>query len=390
MSEDPGRHDEIDQALRRHTERWRASLPPVPDLATARIRRTRARRRQVAAAAAAVLLVAGGISLATGVLTGGAHRSLPPTTPTHSANASTPAADVPWKALPAKNPTLPVTTVPASPDPAAAAGVRACTADDLQLTRSRADGAAGGTMYLPVRLVLTGTDPCRLQGYPIVRPLGHGTVLALTVADETDGPPPTGKAVATVVRSGEPAIFRIAWARSHSCPVMDNDRLEITLPGIARSFTIAGFGTSFCNPGEPGPAVMTVEPVQPLDYARAYKTSPYAGVTATGDLDLTATTGRTVAFTITLTSDQDLPLVPCPDYDIETSAGPRAYGLNCDAVPYRDAEHRPYLPAGVPVRFAMQADPGPESWPKFEWQLIERDPVRATVIGTLTVHPAPQ
>jgi hypothetical protein len=47
------------------------------------------------------------------------------------------------------------------------------------------------------------------------------------------------------------------------------------------------------------------------------------------------------------------------------------YALNCAAVPYRDGEGVPYLPQGVPVRFAMRLTLlGPDiETPKTTWSL---------------------
>jgi hypothetical protein len=64
-------------------------------------------------------------------------------------------------------------------------------------------------------------------------------------------------------------------------------------------------------------------------------------VTATGDLDLTAHAGQPLDFTVTLTSKQDLPLDPCPDHTVLTSAGQSSRALDCAAVPYPDARGRP-------------------------------------------------
>ncbi|MGN6128826.1 MAG: hypothetical protein ACTHOK_00625, partial [Nocardioidaceae bacterium] len=54
----------------------------------------------------------------------------------------------------------------------------------------------------------------------------------------------------------------------------------------------------------------------------------------------------------------DVALVPCPDYTIGQYLGEQAredrYALDCAAVPTRDAQGRPYLPAGQPVRFEMR------------------------------------
>ena len=114
-------------------------------------------------------------------------------------------------------------------------------------------------------------------------------------------------------------------------------------------------------------------------------TSPYDDVTAAGDLDLTARADQPLNFAVTLTSKHDLPLDPCPDYTILTSAGESSYALDCAAVPHRDARGRPYLPAGVPVTFAMRADPGRESTPKFLWQLTTPRSAHVFVAGLLTV-----
>jgi hypothetical protein len=248
------------------------------------------------------------------------------------------------------------------------------------------DGAAG-TMYLPVHLTLVGTRPCRLEGYPLVRPLDHGRALALPVQQEDDGQAPFGRPVPVVVRPGEPGLFRIEWPQTHSCPVMDNDTLRITLPGGAASFTIAGFGASSCNPGEPGPAAMIVEPVQPYRYVPSHTTSPYERLSATGDLDLSATAGRPIDFTVTLTSDHDLPLAPCPDYSIVVGESEVRYALNCAAVPHRDPQGRPYLPAGVPVTFAMHAGPITTGPTKLVWRLITPGTGRAALGGLITVTP---
>jgi hypothetical protein len=381
--------DDVDRLLRAEGERWQATVPPPPDVATAlRRRHRRVRRTQVLSAAAAVLIVAGGLAATIGLLGHGDQRGAPPAGPSGSPSASPsstawPAGAVPWVALPATHPTLPSTRVPASPDPADAAGVRACTTADIHASRDSGIDGAAGTDYLQVRLTLVGTSPCRLEGYPTVRPLGHGRVLDVPVETTSDSSVET-KVEPVLVTAQAPALIRIGWAADHSCPVVDNDRLSITLPGSDTATTVAGFGTTSCNPGE-GRSSMEVWPVRPLHWTPAHRVSPYDGVTATGNLDLTARAGQPLDFAVTLTSKQDLPLDPCPDYSILIAASESSYALDCAAVPHHDAQGRPYLPAGVPVTFAMRADPGDATTPRFVWRLTTPDSASVLVVGLLTV-----
>lgn len=79
--------------------------------------------------------------------------------------------------------------------------------------------------------------------------------------------------------------------------------------------------------------------------------------------------GKTLNFLVTLTAERDTRLVPCPDYSISVALSwddqyEALYSLNCAAVPHRNAAGEPYLPAGVPVVFAMQwqlPNMGPEA-----------------------------
>ncbi|WP_017933736.1 DUF4232 domain-containing protein [Nocardioides sp. Iso805N] len=235
MTENPGHRDEIGQALR-----WR-----------------------VAGVAAAVLLVAGGISVAVGVLAHGADRSLPLSAPTSSTSvtgATTPAGAVPWKALPTTDPT-PAKTAPASPDPAAAEGVQACISGDLHAEISKIAGAMG-TAYRHLTLTLRGTSPCRIEGYPTIQLMSHGHPLDLPLMHEAGGMP-FGRAEPVLVAPDEPAVITIAWAVSHSCPVVDNDALRVTLPGTTSVLSFSGFGTSSCDTTETSPAPLMVGPVHP-------------------------------------------------------------------------------------------------------------------------------
>ena len=97
------------------------------------------------------------------------------------------------------------------------------------------------------------------------------------------------------------------------------------------------------------------------------------------------TAGEPVDFTVTLTSKRDLSLAPCPDYSIMLDGQRTRYALDCAAVPHLDAEGQPYLPAGVPVTFAMRADPPTVDPTKLLWQLETPDPGRTSVGGLLTL-----
>jgi len=87
--------------------------------------------------------------------------------------------------------------------------------------------------------------------------------------------------------------------------------------------------------------------------------TPFDRVSATGaitgSVSGTARPGDVLVFDAVLESPTDLPLDPCPDYNV--AFGPdswHTHQLNCSAVPYRDAEGRPYLPASTSVRFQMR------------------------------------
>lgn len=90
-------------------------------------------------------------------------------------------------------------------------------------------------------------------------------------------------------------------------------------------------------------------------HRRGRVVTPFDRLSAVGTITGRARPGDVLTFTAVLESSTDLPLDPCPDYNI-------AFGgfsgvtrqLNCSAVPYRDSHGRPYLPAFTNVRFAMQ------------------------------------
>jgi hypothetical protein len=172
-----------------------------------------------------------------------------------------------------------------------------------------------------------------------------------------------------------------------------NDTVRLSMPGGVLTFP--GLGGSSCNgaPGSGSKAPIMVAPFQPVEWHEGTVATPYADVEVSGNLDLTASPGETLRFTVTLTSPTDLPLDPCPDYRIVQVADDGAHeetqALNCAAVPFEDDRGRPYLPAGTPVRFEMRTTvAGPAgSEEKFSWALDTAE--QKGIGGTLTVSRGP-
>ena len=83
--------------------------------------------------------------------------------------------------------------------------------------------------------------------------------------------------------------------------------------------------------------------------------TPFDRVSAIGAIAGRARPGDVIVFDAVLESPTDLPLDPCPDYNIAFGRSDvrTTWQLNCAAVPYRDAQGRPYLPAFTNVRFEM-------------------------------------
>jgi hypothetical protein len=83
--------------------------------------------------------------------------------------------------------------------------------------------------------------------------------------------------------------------------------------------------------------------------------TPFDRVSAIGSITGRARPGDVIAFEAVLESSTDLPLDPCPDYNIAFGRSTfKTWQLNCSAVPFHDAQGRPYLPAFTNVRFDMR------------------------------------
>lgn len=373
--------DPMDERLRAYADRWRDAAAPAAPLDVDRLGpRTRARRTWflVAASAAAVAVVIAGGTRLVGDDT---RREPPPPADTTKPHDTV----VPWAPLPATHPQIPTTTTTPSPDPAEAAGKPACRASDLHATDRPA--VAAGTYYQTIRLTLAGDHPCRLEGWPDVELLDRGAPVDIPLERARDDSVYRGP---VLVSDGQPALLQLAWSADWCAAPVHNDTIRLNLPG--GSLTVDGLGDSNCY-GTPGDGhrqpveLRTFEPVKSRD---AVASTAYADVDVTGALDLTAAPDDNLDFVVTLTSPQDLVLDPCPDFQIIQTgdAGPEtdSHALNCAAVPHKDEQGRPYLPAGTPVRFAMHANAGEPGIYKLTWVLDTVD--QRSVGGTLTVSAA--
>jgi len=383
----------VDRRLTEYATRWRDALPSSPAPAHAPGPYAEHRRRaSLLVPAAAVAVVA--MVLATAWAAG--NRSNDGETP--RSPSTTAGAVVPWAPLPTTNPVLPA--FGGGPSAQEIAATRPCEAGDLSVLRRDLEPTMG-TAYLTVQLALDGPSPCRIGGFPDVFLLdASGGVLDIEVERDTSSSPEP-----VLVTATQPAAIVVSWSPSHYCGSLDNRRIRIGIPENGGDVTVDGFGHTTCNPDEGRPSPR-VRPVQPA-YDDTSPQSPYEQVTATGDLDLTVPVGAPVGFEITLTSPVDLPLDPCPDYQILFAPRIEYYGLNCAAVSHVDEEGRPYLPAGVPVTFAMRT-PGLDTdvfITKFAWildapghptaggtvEIGDAAPPEATVTGVVTMvgGPAP-
>lgn len=128
------------------------------------------------------------------------------------------------------------------------------------------------------------------------------------------------------------------------------------------------------HPIGPAPRVgwAVLDPTQPRFDAET--ASRYSTLAVTGDLDLEGRPGSTLTFEVTLTSARDLSLSPCPDFTIsqrfsDDDETVERHGLNCEAVPYKEPDGAPYLPAGQPVTFAMEIVAPEVNVPHLTWTL---------------------
>ena len=97
------------------------------------------------------------------------------------------------------------TPPPGLPSPTAVdAGVAACTADQVGLTTSRVEGAAG-TTYITVRASLVGGEPCKIRDWPSV---AIDDADAAAIAEAPADPTHTGE----IVTLSTYLDFNLGWA----------------------------------------------------------------------------------------------------------------------------------------------------------------------------------
>ncbi|HET6212084.1 MAG TPA: hypothetical protein VFE14_04325, partial [Micromonosporaceae bacterium] len=326
------------------------------------------------AAAAAVAVVAAGVGIVQA-------RTAPPPLVSTSPSPPTPSGVVPFAALAPGGVPMPEVTIPASPDPALARALPPCRAD--RVTVELESGASSGIRYLAVRVYGPARAPCRLGGRPTVVPLGKNRRLPIPVEADR-GSDRYGGAVA--VTSDHPALLFLNWSSDWCAAPVDNDRLDITLPDGGGTLHTGGFGASECSgtAGSGRTPPIVVPAFTPEEFNPAHTGTAFHDVEVSVAPPYSAPAGGRLATTVTLTAPAGpgVPLAPCPDYRVglylsgDASNAFSTYALNCAAVPYRDAAGQPYLPAGVPVTFAIEVPvPATPGDGKLTWQLVVPDPI---------------
>jgi hypothetical protein len=347
--------DRLDQELREYGERWRATVPTasVPHLPTDDPGPGWRSRLLILAAAAAVIVVLLGVSLVMGWR---ADDGRPATDQTPLPTTSAATGVVPWTPLDPTHPNIPQVTIPATPDPKAAAAAPPCTADDLRAVSTVEAAAGTAVLSLTIRPASPEVS-CRLQGHPAVQFLDQGRPVDIPTVNAPDDAAYRDPAL---VARGSVVTLSLFWGSNWCADPVENDRIRVALQ--RGSLEVDGFGRSpVCNgaPGS-GPNSVSIGTFRPESFRPAEVTSAYGGV----DGDLTTVSdpvpGEELRFLVTLTARRgDVRLDPCPDYSIvqypeQDDAVKARLALNCTAVPYRDAEGVPYLPEDVPVRFEMK------------------------------------
>lgn len=404
------RADPIDDRLQGYAARWRDALPPPPAVPTdlpaqhvaTGVRRFSGGWWLPLGAAAAVLAVVVVLAVRPGAealtdvdrgVSGGPTASSSATT---SATPTTPPTStalggvVPWAPLPPTFPVIPTTGVPESPDPALAQGLPVCRAADLRAT-SELTGATG-TSYLFVQLVeVPGRPACRLEAFPTIVSLANGAVVTIPSENRpvTDpySPPVSSYPRAVRVAADTPATFTLSWS-NWCAPAVQQSQVRVSWPGSGGTITVAGFGHSPSCQGDPqvtvrSPFVITT--FAPAVYTPETVSTAYAKVAIAIAAPPPVAASGVLTVEVTLTAAADLALDPCPDLTMsigQQSATTARFGLNCSGVPSRNSQGQPYLPAGVPVRFAMQL-PTPDQPGEYKlvWALVLPDGTPAVAEG---------
>lgn len=358
--------ERMDQRLKEYGAGWRDALPASAQPAPASAPR---RRWLVPVAAAAAVAVVVGVTFA---VTRSDDNPAPPEPADATATTSAPDAGVvPWAPLPGTFPDISATTLGPSGDEITAEPE--CRPADLRTGNQSLMEDGGGSLVLKLDLALASGAACHLPaGIPTVTMLAGGEPV-----DVEEHPYSGVPAAPVLIAPDDPAVVSIGWSAAGSCPPITNDRIRATL-SPTETIGIDVTVPATCDLGRG--RVPWVAPLQSSLGSEIQ--SPYLRLSVTGDLDLALEAGAPIAFEVTLTSPVDLPLDPCPDFRIGNIYDADIYGLNCAAVPHSDTDGRPYLPAAVPVTFAMELPFGDAGSGLITWELLV--PGRPTLRGDVT------
>jgi hypothetical protein len=369
--------DELDRLLRERGARWRDEQAPPPAL-DAEALDTGAPARWVApvAAAAAVAVVVGGVVWAT---SGDGNRRGDEPAPVDSATVA-PDFVVPWVHRDPGHVKWPTPVTTWTPDPAYAEGVEACRGDQVQVA-VQGDGAGGTTLQV-LRFTAAPGERCALPSELAMDLRADGAAAGVETGAGRHDALPDWPGTAVLLEDEAAATLALSWSPQWCRETVVVDQVvvswgdeEVGVPLDLRSPRCDDVGTSDASPvlvGALAPEGATHEDEWPaLAPLTARQVSHTAGTGEEPDrfvLELLAT-------------QRDLSLSLCPDasvsvqhsYDDVTEL---AYRLNCDGVPYLDSEGTPYLPKGVPVRFAVEVPVGEPAPEALRWTLRGPEPTR--------------
>jgi hypothetical protein len=275
-------------------------------------------------------------------------------------------AVVPWLPLSPTHPTIPSRIVARRPDPSRAEAARPCSGADLVASKD-GGGAAAGTAVDNVTFRLAkGRAACAVNGWPQV---DVTTVEGTTVPGRHQRWSMTYHHPVLVTRR-VPALLQLAWP---SACYAESGHSSISMTYAGRTWVLGAGSLSRTCPfdGNRPLGSIGVQRFVPLHVSPAHRVTAYNSVRERLPRHLTLRGRQPMDFVVTLVARRDVALDPCPDYRIGDGTVPdRTYRLNCAAVPWHDAQGRPYLPAGRPVRFAMHAGGIAGTAAKYWWSIV--------------------
>jgi hypothetical protein len=153
----------------------------------------------------------------------------PAPTPTATESSATP--------TPSPTPTETVSPPPLDP--------QSCTTDNSSVALGDPDGAAGSTV-VPLIFTNTGSEPCTLEGYPVVEFVGGGDGTQIGQGSTQDTQ--TSPVELITIEPGETAssLLKITSA-GNVCEPVDVDGLRVIPPGSNDAFFIAETSYQACE-----------------------------------------------------------------------------------------------------------------------------------------------